>query len=624
MGFFRHTWLVAKFLLLVALPVPIFLARAPWTIYRTLRSTVGRSLEWSRAQFLAFSSLDLAPRCWYLKIADSLHRYPLSGYVWDDGFGCPLGSRFYNNWATYRVLQVFGAPVSLGLGYLLGAFAMGVVMAVEGLSLAALCAILIVLASPIWISSQIFYGKPETFWWFSGPLVIYCLLHEKWLTAGLLWSAVTAVNIPAAVTLGGVSGFAVLLWGGNPAEWKPVVTGFLPGIVLAGTRILPALFAGFATRVRRAQKEEKQAKGTPLPPILLLSTYYLPLPVLLGIGGYGWRHVAFALLPLVLYWTIFFVFYFNDPAPIVALMFSVHAGYQALTKDLSFAGAGLVFAFGSPLAFPYTLWLFREDAPRERGVVSLVKNYANPEWLSKLCRKLVAFPQFTAITREDLRRISVGFAEVPPFSRILLEPDGRGPKAFGYRGLVNFLDYQLSLQNVELVPDEYVMLFHRETHGRLQQVCPSPQGAARWVRLAQTVGARYVLAISADMADFLTKHGHRPMQVIDCRDVAEPWKAVTDHEKLYLFELADGGAVVEPPVEFRRDPKSLTWRASAGTSYLIRHAYERRFRAVRSLDGTPVAIAEAPVEDLPALSFMRITPDADGEVSLIYGRRKPR
>jgi len=616
----RSCGLVLGFVFTVFLPFPYFILSTPLTILRTLRGLLGWPITLSRDEFVSFNALDLAPRCWYRKIARDQANLGWLGFVWDDGFGIPLRSRFHNNWLTYAPLHRLGCPLCLGLGYLLAATGMFILFDLGGKPYWGIVAACTVLGSPLFIASQVFYGKPETCWWFPAPLLVYFILQKSWLVAGFIWSAISLINLPAATVLGLSSGLGFLFFDREVCRLWPSILGFLPGGLFILVRLAIAWLDGFTRRMGRAQREAQQAKGSHLPPVFLLSAAYLLLPLFLALGGKGIGYFIFSLVPLVLYWAILFVYYFNDPAPIVALMFACEAGFVAEFHDTCLAVAALLFAFVSPLAFPYTLAEFREDVPQgARGLGALFDRYVTLKWLKDTWRKYRSYPSFTSVRFDETKPLLALFESVPQCTRVVLETDPRGSKALGFRGLVNYLDCFLPLRRIEIVPDEYLLQFHSHLTGQLHLLFGEADYSKQSLEVARTMGARYMLVFSERMLGRLKADGSEVVGVLDCSGDASPYRALTDRQRLSLVRLPITTGLVEPPPEHLQiQGNRLIWQARKGISYQIRYAHHPNFRARSLATGQSTPVRPYWPAELSGVAFMEVLSPADGDIELRF------
>ncbi|HVR41610.1 MAG TPA: hypothetical protein VMU84_21115, partial [Thermoanaerobaculia bacterium] len=147
-----------KGLCLFALLVPFsgfyFIPRAPLTFLRVIRA-FRATAAWGR-DFIAFGPLDFGFRPWYAKLARDIRASGRFGIVWDDGYGQPLGTRFYNNFVTYRLYEWLGVRrYALASVVLYLASVAAIVTSIGGdWRLAAVVALLIA-ASPLFLASQL-------------------------------------------------------------------------------------------------------------------------------------------------------------------------------------------------------------------------------------------------------------------------------------------------------------------------------------------------------------------------------------------------------------------------------------------------------------------------------------
>lgn len=147
----------------------------------------------------AFSKKDASFRSWYTKIANDYDYYGRGGYSFDDGLGLSLGSRAYNNYATYFLCKKFGQLQMVLLGYLFLVISI-IYLVTLSFELQADYIFLLMLISLSPMLIQIFFnlGKPEVIWWFIVPFISFYAFSESLYISGLLWSILAMVNAPIA------------------------------------------------------------------------------------------------------------------------------------------------------------------------------------------------------------------------------------------------------------------------------------------------------------------------------------------------------------------------------------------------------------------------------------------
>jgi hypothetical protein len=593
---------------------PALLPRLPLTLWRlagALRPGGGGVPD---RDFLAFGARDVGFRPWYAKIAREQAERGRVGFVWDDGLGLPLGTRFYNNWATYALYRALGARRYAALSIVLFLAACALPLALRGEGAMAAAVAVLLAGSPVLLAAQLHGGKPEVLWWALFPPLALALWEGHWLAAGLCFSAIAMVNFTVAF----LSGVTLLL---AAAPFTPGWTGLLllaagslPGLVKTALRLRPFLRArmlgslareqsdvvsapgdSWAARLRRMGTRDMLYYGGVYAVTLACIVPSVPRPLAAAVLAAGCMAVAAAGQK---------VFYLCDAQ-------SFWLWHLALLSALlawgpSWVGvAGLVF-------FAYLHgWVLGLPMPNALAATAVGAS-----------RAAVPYPFVEPVAGETLREpVRRFFAGVPDGSRVLLETHTHTRDFGGYRAFLQVCEEVLPLRGVEVVPDEYVRIAHMDYYADVIAAFHAGTPAARLREVAAGVGARFALAYSAAFARELEEAGWEPVAVLGRASV--PGRAAAllalPPGTLHLLALPEGGGVISPPVEVVARGNELTWEGRAGTEYRVRYAWYPEMSAVQG--GTPVPAGPGEPEEGTSLRFVRVTAAHDGPVTLRYRGR---
>jgi hypothetical protein len=590
--------------------------RAFVTLARVARAFWGRSARAAGRDFLAFTSVDAAFRGWYEKIACDLRESGRFGIVWDDGFGTPLGTRFYNNYATYRLYAALGPRLYAATSF--AAFIASVMLAIgwrgDDWVLAAVVAVLIA-ASPLFIVSQIHLGKPEILWWFAVPWLVIACATRQFAVAGLLFSAIALVNFTVAFFAGITTVAAVVALLPQQEELLILGLAMAPGVLKTALRLVPFLRAGALRGLAREQADVVKGDSprlaaklrSALTPgfvlhiatfavALLLTARGMPSPFLLIVAGVA--AIVFLFNQSVLYvndvqsfrmWhlSLLVAFAAGDPSWLAA------AGLAVFTYvDPMFAGAGV-----PRVQLDRYEGLLRAVAARGREALTYLRTF--PE-LGVVRRSVVAAPVLEL------------FERVPDGARVAVELQTTDRMAGGFRVFLLACDHVLPKRGIEIVPDEYTRLTarFRDTVHLAFRASAHRDGVAA---MFGTVGASYALALSPEMAAAMRRRGYVEAGALTRERIRDAGLDMPND--ISLFATGANGQVT-PAAPLTKRPNALEWQAVAGESYVVRYQYHRHLKATQN--GRVLEVRPWLPFDGSDVAFVTVRAETDGPLLLRF------
>lgn len=593
---------------------PALLPRLPLTLWRlagALRPGGGGVPD---RDFLAFGALDVGFRPWYAKIAREQAERGRVGFVWDDGLGLPLGTRFYNNWATYALYNVLGARRYAALSIVLFLAACALPLALRGHGAMAAAVAVLLAGSPVLVAAQLHRGKPEVLWWALFPPLALALWEGHWLAAGLCFSAIAMVNFTVAFLSGVTLLLGVALFTPGWTGLLLVAAGMLPGVLKTALRLLPFLRASMLNSLAREQSDVVSAPGE----------------------GWGTRLRRMAARDMIYYGAVY----------AVALACILPGAPRPLAAALLAAGCMAVAAAGQKVFYlcdPQSFWLWHLGllaallawGPSWLGVAGLVFFAYLHGWVLGLPMPnalaataagapgaAVPYPFVEPVAGETVREpVRRFFAGVPAGSRVLLETHTHTRDFGGYRAFLQACEEVLPLRGVEVIPDEYLRIAHMDYYRRVAADFHVGTPAARLREVAAGLGARFALAYSAGFARELEEAGWEPVAVLGRTSVPERAAALLalPPGTLHLLALPEGDGVISPPVEVVARGNELTWEGRAGTEYRVRYAWYPGMSAAQG--SAPVPAGPGEPEEGTSLRYVRVTATHDGPVTLRYRGR---
>lgn len=598
--------------------------RLPVTLWRLFQALRTNGLCIRDKDFLAFGERDVGFRPWYYKIAQDQRQVGRLGYVWDNGFGLPVNPSFYSNLITYGLYGWLGArcyvacsvvsflAVTLILHGLVGNWLVGLLLAI---SLA---------GSPLFIGSQIHLGKPEILWWvFLPPMLVSCWLGY-WLLAGFVFTLMALANSVVAFLAGVMLASAVsLFWPG----WHSVgllLVGMLPGLLKTTVRLVPFFRSRWlSSRIREQLDVVSSGKNTLMMRFRAMLSrrflyyaglYSVALVMIAATSRQPWKFLLLGWAVLLVYHAGQTLIYLNDAQSFwmwhIALLVSM------LAVEPSWAGlAGFsVFLYMHPQSTGGPVPAFSQGVFRSGWVRWATEGR---QALSKLAR----FPYLEPVSRQAVSEpIAQFFGAVPDGARILMESHSHDRRFDGYRTFLQICEEVLPLRQIELLPDEYVRISNMQFYDRIHAAFNAGASAGRLLEIAETVGAAFALAYSADFVRALERAGFARVAVLQPANLPTSTRRMLQlpERDLVLLAAPQELCQITPRVEYHIEGNMLSWFARAEQNYLVRYAYHRNFFARQGRHKVPVTpVVAAPGTDL---CFMQVQAVKDGPLHLEFRR----
>lgn len=591
------------------------------TLWRVVQALRPGGMGIPSSSLFAFSEMDVRTRPWYRKIARDIAQRGRAGFVWDDGFGTPMGTRFYNNsisFALYRTLGDRGYTAASILLFMLGILSPAMLAGVPLIGIA-LC--LLLLGSPLFLVSQIHLAKPEVLWWgFLAPLLFFAW-SGQWLAAGIVFSIVAFGNFAAASLFGSALGLALIVFWPGAADAVMLVLGMMPGLVKTLLRVIPFIRAGLLESLAREQSDAAPAAGTGAASrirllfgrdMLFYGFFFFGALLLTVIPSEApLRFLAYGALTWMIYFAGQKLFYLNDPQS----FWLWHLGLLAAVVLLNPSIPGVLGV--ALLAYMHPAYC---AMPLPETVSASYRGWSRWVAQGRQSRDLLgSFPYLDPIRAETVTDpLEQLFANVPPGTRILMESQSHSRDMAGYRTFVQLCDELLPGRDIELVPDEYVRIYSLDLFQQVISRFNAESGSAELLDVARTVGAFFALVYSPAFAATLSEAGYTEAARLRYDDLSERTRRLMQLPEgdLVLYQAPVEAGHVSPPVRHAVHRNRISWPAREGQAYTVRYTYHPQFEARQEGIAIPVrAVAAAPDS---TTKFMQIEARAEGTLVLEF------
>jgi hypothetical protein len=597
----------------------VFFTIYSWPLIFKLPHTLKRIYEAFRPggtgipdkDFWAFSRTDAEFRTWYSKIAHDYKTQGRFGYVWDDGLGMRLGTRIYNNSATYWLLDRLGNRHMMGLGFVIMLLFCGLLIGwAFNPWLGAIIAI-IAAGSPLLVGTYTHVSNPEIFWWGLAGLVVFCMLSGNALLAGLLWSVLAWVNLPISVMLVLLTGPALLFL--LPfSGLLLLVLGALPGAIKHGLRGLYMWRTGFMSTLTG---EQARLRTRPLYPIPRELIWWLPFILSIAASAYAMKQpLVGGLLVLAgvgLYWANFRFVKLNDARSFYLAYWVIGLCFAALAHSIPALLAILVLAYVSPRFC---------DFPVEIGTISQDK----APWQQRMQviqERMQEYPMLTPTIMPQPPTVMAFFDTIPNGARLLFEADGDPRTDSKFRAFLVWTEEFLPPRQIDIANEMYTRLVEPELVDQyLSRFNAEQMTSEKMEYLCRVLGVSYVVAFSASTIKALESVGFEAIAQVDLAELTEFHRLIrTPLLTLTLLKNPHDVTVIEPVVAWERRGNELVWEVKAGESYVVRYRYDEQFRGHQNghtLDIQPYT----PVEGI-SLRFMQVRAATNGQLILKFHPR---
>jgi len=557
----------------------------------------------------AFSKMDAGFRPAYNKIARAFAAGGRLGYEWHDGLGMPLGARAYNNLVTYTVLRLLGTRRMQAVGYVLMVAASGWVCGLAFGGWMGVAVALLAAGSPLIVGCYTHLGKPETLWWGFVPGLTFLALSGEACWAGLWWSLLAWVSLPASVMvallLGPVAVFeavrdhSVLLW----------LAGASPGLAKHVVRVVGMWRGGMLQRLVSEQARIWKRPWRPRADEMIVCLPFAASVVLSAWASDDWWRGGLLLLSTVgLFWANYRIICLNDSTSYFLGFWTIGLSLATVAHAPLGGAALLLFAYSHPGFFafpPYVSFSYAEPQVLER-------------WHTEYRGQVTQYPGLRALPLPQPEELMSFVRHIPDGARCLFESDGDPRTQSRFRAFRVWLEDVLPQRRIELANGEYTTILEPLLAQKyLVRFNTEQMRADEIAWLCRLLGVSHVLAFRDVMLERLRGVGFEVVATVNLRTLTEFREIVgTPRETLTLLGHPASPGVIEPGAECRWGRNSLSWEAQAGCDYVIRYRWAKGFRARQNGTVLPVTPTEA-VAGLP-LRFMRVRAPATGPVMLEY------
>lgn len=585
------------------------LPRLPVTIWRLIQvfKPIGYGIQ--DKDFFAFGQRDVAFRSWYCKISREQRKVGRFGFVWDDGFGLSMNSRFYNNWLTYILYGWLGTKYyTLGsiLAYLAATLILYIFMGDWQLGL--LLTVLL-LGSPLFLGIQIHLGKPEILWWFLMLPMLVSSYLGNWLVAGLILSLAALANFSVAF-LSGIS--LVILWILCFPGWNSLahlLLGMFPGLLKTAIRMMPLFRSNFWGSLLHEQLDavninKKRFVLRIISPFLLYYCGFYVVALLMitifNLDQSNFVLFGFGMIALLVYWAGQTLIYLFDPQSGWMWHMSILISLLAIMPSW----VGIV---------GFTIFIYIH--PRFSGCPmpssTLEASGSKRDRLDKIIRftlsDLSPFPYLEPVSKRALTEPIIHFFQhVPHRARILMEAFSDTRDLGGFRSFLQICEEVLPLRQIELLPDEYVRISDMQFYKYILAAFNSDTSIHGLLEIMHTVGAAFALAHSTDFVYKLKQAEFTPVAVLRPAHLKEQTRRmlhIPDRD-LVLLAAPREYCPITPKVDYCIEGNKLFWYAEAGKTYLIRYGYHPNFLAKQG--SIKIKIIPAIAAPGTNLRFMRL------------------
>lgn len=612
--------------------------RTPTTLLRTFSIMRPNGGGVRDDRFLGFALNDSMMRPAYRRIATNFVNHGRYGYTWGDAFGLTMRERFGNSSVTYRLLHMVGSRRISFAGYLLfGCASLIVLSNAFGYPLALLAALLF-LGTPVLVYGYTSGGgKTETFWYPAILATLTAAFAGHTLTAALAWSVLALCNCMGPLLTGAVVGPALLAWSIQHDTVADLLIGTAPGLLLYLYRFSTPGAAYIAKTLRYlliASRDVGAMLNGGRPhrdrwPVLDEWLAAGPVTAALLYGAWTRADLPAALLAatcFTAYYTSRRGFFLSDFQSFDLLFLAIGIAYAATTGDpvilaIVFIGAHRMrdnrFAC---LPLGQTM-----DELARQGVQS-----ARDRWYAILRTAIEmtdGFPHIEAVPRPNYPMLDQFWQAIPDHARVAVETArSSGPMLQAYpdhwmRSLWFLTDDIFPARNIELATKEFTftleheLMMHRLAHLNAGAMTPD-----RFNETCAAAGISHMIVLTRPTAEMLQAAGWHPVAGFDFSTMGVPTRTllmVTVPGMALFARTADDFSIVTPKAAWHREGNRLVIEATAGTSYTIRYRYFPEFQARQNGQRLPVEPCTL-FDDVPHLTFMKVTAATDGPLELCY------
>jgi hypothetical protein len=549
-----------------------------------------------------FGQWDHAVQAWYDKIAEDFRCRGRFGYAYDDGLGLDLGSRIYNNWATYSLLSALGRAGFAALIFL--CFFVGhwyVLSHTVNIGIALFCT-MFMMASPLMVAAVV--NKPEIVWWPLAFPAMLLMFNGHYFESGLCWSLLVCLNFSVGILIAFFFGIISLVRSIDDGQVFLLILGVMPGVVKVFIRYVYMYGSGYAQLLIR-----EQAKGKW--PTLRLRVESLVVPSLcmlsIFISLYVMQEFSLLLLLIIaalLLWCNGRLLYFADP---ISMRLAIY-----VTSLASAAYAQSILAMLVACSAAYS----RPDMHGDYLRLPLPPTDPKRWWY------IEGYPYLRPASFPKPAPLMAFFEHVHNGARILLEADGFPSRTSPLRLFWCWTDGFLPSRNVDVVSEIYTRFSEAEfSEAVLERFSLEHMSPDEMDYYADRLGVEYLVAYTDEMRAAMESIGYAVVSRVSS-EIDTDFRSLFqmgDSELILLKSPMERSVVSDPhgrPVEFVVIKSSVLFYASMEGDYLIRYRFAPEFSAFSN--GSKLKVdSYRPFDKFPT-SFMRISVSSVGPCELRF------
>ncbi len=561
----------------------------------------------------SFSFVDIKFRSWYNKIAQDLYSRGRFGYIWDNALGMSLANLTYNNLGTYTVLRKLGLRKSNAWSFTSMLIVLLVLFTISFPQLIPILFLLVFLfllgASPEFISIFTHIGKQEGIVYSSSLLCMYLLFTEQFIFAGLIWSAIAFINLPASIMLILYAGLPSLVFSVVQGGFWVLALSMLPGIIKTVIRLLPMWVTGYMQSITSEQKGlwkidswfPKDKEKYQLWPVTLslLLTSVLTLNI-------------YAALALVAALFVFLanrrILYYNDESS-TSIHFFMLAMAFACASQCIYAIIPLLFWGYTPsrcFAFPQTIL--------DNSTLTAL-HMPHVQWLDM-------YPCIYPMPYLFPNNINQFFNALPDNARFVTEFDGDPRQASHRRTFWCVIDTKLYERNLNYVNGMYLRIVQPKLANNIFEKLSSEHMSGDSInRVLATLGVNYIVVYNKRTLKDLLAIGYTICAAYNAHS-EDIFRIITHApvQEIFLLKAKEERGVVDGASDLRYLGSNLIWTAQKDVEYKVKYEFIEGFSA--TINEKPLTIKTYTPFIGINLKFMIIKADEDGELRLSFQAEK--
>lgn len=576
-----------------------YLSRTYATLWNLLS---GRWERWTGQKLWVFGQWDHAVQTWYDKIAEDFRCRGRFGYAFDDGLGLDLGSRIYNNWATYSLLSALGRTGFAVLVFL--CFFMGhwyVLSHSVNIGIALFCA-MFMMASPLMVAAVV--NKPEIIGWPLAFPAMLLMFNGDYFGSGLCWSLLVCLNFSVGILIAFFFGIISLVRSIDDGQVVLLILGVVPGIVKVSIRYVYMYGSGYAQLLVREQAKGKwptlrlRVESLVVPSLCMLSVF---------ISFYVMQELSLLLLLIIaalLLWSNGRLLYFADP---ISMRLAIY-----VTALASAAYAQSILAMLVACSAAYS----RPDMHGDYLRLPLPPTDPKRWWY------IEGYPYLRPASFPKPAHLMAFFDYIHNGARILLEADGFPARTSPLRLFWCWTDGFLPSRNVDVVSEIYTRFSEAEfSEAVLERFSLEHMSPGEMDYYADGLGVEYLVAYTDEMRVEMESIGYAVVSRVSS-EIDTDFRSLFqmgNSELILMKSPMERSVVSDPhgrPVEFVIKKSSILFYASKEGDYLVRYRFAPEFSAF--VNGVMVGVdSYRPFDKFPT-SFMRIRVPSTGPCELRF------